>query len=196
MADVGLDFFQRITDCHWGGGPWFALGFVGPDSSGLTLNFPGDAGGTPGVSISPPESYLKPAPFQLLYPIVSGMPGFTADDLKKKQKTDAGATIQACGVNSTGFHVIENTMFFQCGQGILPAKKKFTISISVSGAGYSLFAGFISPKGKLQPGPFPAAYILPTGSGVSVQIPLIQEGGVLSSTLTVDPTAFTIKWSG
>lgn len=203
MSDkaYGLDFFQKITDIHFGGGPWFAVAIVcsvpgAPGGSPIVnLTFPGEAGGTPGRPMCPAPAGLKPAPFQLDFPILDVTnPPVTAADLVHQIMTNAGGGMIGWGILNEQFNVFESTQFFQCGSGILPGNVAFPMQIEIDGGGSgaraSVFGSFVSPKGTLKAGPYPTVYLQTTGGGPGV----IQEFGQNLGTFTVivDPVKLTL----
>jgi hypothetical protein len=75
-------FLEEITDCHFAGGQWFGVSCgdsgYGISSSTITVSFPGEAGGTPGLillnnSISPfPAGGTDTSPITLTPKLLAG----------------------------------------------------------------------------------------------------------------------------
>jgi hypothetical protein len=90
-----LDFFQEITDVHFGG-QWFSIvasATVGDHGTSLSFDFPGMAGGTPGFNLI--QSGSPVGPWYTLP--LGGSHTVTNSDLHKQLTTAAGAHMTGFG---------------------------------------------------------------------------------------------------
>lgn len=100
-APYELDFFQRITDVHFDS-TWFYVEWPGPGVGiahySVALDFPNQAGGTPGFIPIISTSPLKvPSFFRRIVPAFSRYT-IRSSDVSKKIKTNAGANMTGFGL--------------------------------------------------------------------------------------------------
>jgi hypothetical protein len=88
----GLDFFHKITDVHFGNN-WLNVSTSVPFAAGVTntvkVDFPNQAGGTPGFNLIPAPGSFPSDPHTV-----------TASDLSHRLITGAGAPVTGFGTKS------------------------------------------------------------------------------------------------
>src|ERR1700691_1883615 len=104
-----LGAFSTITNINFGG-QWLAFGALGSAFQGqtLTLDFPGQAGGTPGVFFFDdgvlPTGMVPAATFDNTFPnSLAGWPVIQSSYLSRSLKSGAGGAITGWGAGITQF---------------------------------------------------------------------------------------------
>lgn len=192
-----LDFFQTITDIHFGG-DWIGFGCICSSSHGqsIFLDIPTEAGGTPGYVLMDgggPPSGLKSAPFDGGYPsTLNGWPAVTPADLQGQLVTAAGGPITGFGAAAQGAGDTEDVVYMQLGTGTIPSET-FSITCRLTGDpdnALLLYGGFVT-KNAMKPGPFPNTF---DPGGITLP-PLFEFGfsaHTTQITIVVDTTARTM----
>jgi hypothetical protein len=198
MTAVGpLDFFSRVVNVHFGGGPWVVVSLgglnVGADFASGSISFPQQAGGTPGINI---------LDFGV-YPV-----SITAADLVAK-KISAGFSLPYFGARAiTGFgdkltlsdSNIDVFGFSHATQIIFqaPSAKPFDIRVrATAGAGVVLLGVSVVPidAAVVKPGmSFPQFGVVEAPSPKSA---CYDVGGPeplsVDATFTIDPAKLTVS---
>lgn len=192
-----LDFLQQVINVQFGG-QWMCFGIIWNDDKGqnITLEFPGESGGTPGFALIDGGFLFSgsvPAPPNINFPLppsLAGYPKVKATDLTKKLTTEAGASFNGFGAgdNNSG----EGIVLMQAGSGIIPSGKAFPMTGRLVGDNNValLFGGFVK-KNAMKAGPFPTKFASSDGN-----LPFLFEFNNNVDTkivhLTVDPVNLTI----
>lgn len=199
---LSFDFLEQITDCHWGGGPWFCMAIQCSSNPAInvSLDFPNQSGGTPGFAIisggQPPGGFVA-APFSVNFPtLAGGQPPVKAAYLTQKLKMGAGgASPNGWGTQNTQFGISTAMVFMQAGTGII-GSKKFPMNVRIAVPPFvtvPIFGSFV-PKNSMKVGPFPPKFLQSNvGPAGTIQELTQSISGVVR--VTVDPVNLTIALS-